>query len=125
MIEVYVASSQDPSANKGGWGVVLVEENGEVKKESGSEEGATHNAMILKAAIEGISKTEQGCEVRLLTNVQYLEIGMKDSRQRRANRDLWQQLDDLVSRRHIDVQRRDRGKWLSEAQVLAREAIRV
>lgn len=78
--------------------------------------------MILIAAIEGLSKTEQGCEVKLLSNNEYLIIGMQDSRQRKASRDLWDELDELTSRRHVYPERMAKHKWLSKAQMLAKEA---
>ena len=122
MIEIYVGATYSPSTNMGGWGVVLVEEGEPPKKDKGPEHNTTHNQMILKAAIEGLSKTEQNCEVRLFSNSEYLIIGMKDSRQRRGNRELWEILDELVYHRHVDSQRIPRHKWLDEARLLAKDA---
>ena len=123
MIEIYVGATYSPSTNMGGWGVVLVEEGEREKKDKGCEQNTTHNQMILRAAIEGLSKTEQDCEVRLFSNSEYLIIGMKDSRQRRGNRELWEMLDELVYRRHVDPQRIPKHKWLDEAHLLAKDAV--
>ena len=123
MIEIYVGATQNNSTNMGGWGVVLIDEEGRPKKHNGSEEGATPNRMILKGAIEGLSKTEQGCEAKILSNSQYLVLGINDSRRREKNRDLWTELEELLSRRHVEAKQiSSREKWLKEAHELAKDA---
>lgn len=122
MIEIYVGATYNPSMNMGGWGVVVIEEDELPKKHNGCEEGATQNRMILKAAIEGLSKTEQGCEVKLRSNSDYLLLGIQDSRQRKANRDLWAELDELVGRCHVYPEHVAKHKWLKEAQMLTKDA---
>ncbi|MBA7495444.1 hypothetical protein ES702_06031 [subsurface metagenome] len=56
MIEIYVGATQNNLTNMGDWGVVLINEEGYPKKYNGCEVGATQNAMILRGAIEGLSK---------------------------------------------------------------------
>ncbi len=124
MFEIYVGATQNRSINTGGWGVVLIGGEGQWKKHNGSEEGATQPRMILRAAVEGLSKTEQGCEAKILSNNENLVQGIEDSQQRRANRDLWAQLDDLMSSRHVRAEYIARHKWLGEAQMLAKDATR-
>ena len=58
MIEIYVGAICNPSANKGGWGVVLIGEEGHPEKCNGCEEGASQPRMILEAAIEGLSRRQ-------------------------------------------------------------------
>lgn len=124
MIEIYVGASDSPSTSMGGWGVVLVDEDGRSKKFKGAEQAANQMRMALKGAIEGLSKTEQGCEAKIFSNNQYLVLGMNDSRRREKNRDLWRELEELLSRRHVEAEQiSSREKWLKEAQMLAREAI--
>jgi ribonuclease HI len=106
----------------GGWGVVLIDEEGQRSSHKGCEAGATHNAMALRGAIEGLSKTEQGCEAKIISNNEYLVLGINDSRQRRANRELWSELEELLSRRHVQAEYIARHRWLGEAQILAKEA---
>ena len=103
----------------------MVEEGRPLAKDKGCEKGATHNAMILKAAIEGLGKVSEGSEVKLFSNSEYLIIGIKDARQRRGNRELWEQLDEIRNKRHVYPEHIPKHKWLSEAQMLARDAIRV
>ena len=57
MIEIYVAGTANPATNIGGWGAVVVEEEGLPKKTNGSERGAIAPRMVLKAAIEAGGKT--------------------------------------------------------------------
>ena len=123
MVEIYVGATQNNSLNMGGWGVVVIDEEGHETKDKGCETGANQARMILKAAIEGLSKTEQGCEAKILSNQEYLVLGINDSRRRRANRDLWEELDELAGRRHVEGQHVARHRCLSEAQELAREAV--
>jgi len=124
MIEIYVGATQNLTINMGGWGVVVIDEEGGQTKDRGCEAGANQMRMILKAAIEGLSKTEQGCEAKILSNNQYLVLGINDSRQRQKNRDLWGELEELMSRRHIEARQiGSNDRWLKEAQILAKEAV--
>ncbi len=82
MIEIYVGATQNLTINMGGWGVVVIDEEGHETKDKGCEAGANQMRMILKSAIEGLSKTEQSCEAQILSNNQYLVLGINDSRQR-------------------------------------------
>ncbi len=122
MIEIYVGATQNNLTNMGGWGVVLIDEEGQVNRYKGCEEGATPQAMILRAAIEGLAKTEQGCEAKIFSKNQYLVLGINDSRQRRVNRKLWDELEELLSKRHVQSEYIARHRWLGEAQILAKEA---
>jgi ribonuclease HI len=122
MIEIYVASTYINRNNMGGWGVVLVEEEQLPKKYKGGEQNATHQRMALKGAIEGLSNTEQGCEAKIFSNNEYLVLGIKDSRRREKNRDLWAELEELLGRRHVEAKQiSSKDKWLKEAQELAKE----
>ena len=123
MIEIYVGATQNNLTNMGGWGVVLIEEEDQRSSYKGCEEGATPQAMILRAAIEGLAKTEQDCEAKILSNNQYLVLGINDSRQRRANRKLWGELEELLSRRSVKARQiGSKDKWLKEARMLATDA---
>ena len=101
---------------------MLIDEEGHRQKCNGSEQGATPNQMALRAAIEGLSRTEQGCEAKIYSNNQYLVLGVEDSRQRKANRELWNELDELLSRRSVHAEYIAKHKWLSKAQMLAKDA---
>ena len=124
MIEVYVAGSYSPSSDVGGWGVVLVGEDKSPIKAKGAQKGSTQNSMVLKATVEGLLMTDENSQVKLISNSEYLVMGMKDARRRKANRDLWEQLDNLANKRSIDWQQVGSHKWLKEAQMLAQDALK-
>jgi len=122
VIEIYVGATYNRLADMGGWGVVLVEEGKREKKYKGSESGGTHQRMILKAALECLVKTEEGCQAMLFSNNEILIQGIEDSQTRVANRDLWGQLDDLLGSRDVQAKYVAKHKWLTEAKILAKEA---
>ena len=123
MIEIYVGATKNNLTNMGGWGVVLIDEEGRRSSYKDCELGATPQAMILRAAIEGLAKTEQDCEAKIFSNNQYLVLGINDSRRREKNRELWAELEELMSRRHVEAKQiSSREKWLKEAHELAKDA---
>jgi cyclic pyranopterin phosphate synthase len=71
---------------------------------SGIVKGTTSNRMEITAAIEGIGHTPQGSEVTVYTDSQYLFGCMTQGWQRKANRDLWQPLDEAVNQRKVQWQ---------------------
>ena len=83
---------------------MLIDKEGRRSSYKGCEAGENQMRMILKAAIEGLSKTEQGCEAKIFSNNQYLVLGINDSRRREKNCDLWAQLEELLSRRHVQAE---------------------
>ena len=109
----------------GGWGAVVVKEDGSWEKCNGCEAGANQMKMIIKAAIGGLSKTAQDCEAKICSNIEYLVLGINDSLRREKNRELWAELEELLSRRHVKAKQiSSKEKWLKEAQELAKDAIK-
>jgi cyclic pyranopterin phosphate synthase len=107
MIEIYTDGAYNPVPGQGGWGAVVVE--GKQKRVfSGAAKKTTSNRMEIVAALEGILKTKPGAEIAVYTDSQYLFGCMASGWQRRANRDLWQQLDEAVSKRKV------RWEWVEE-----------
>jgi cyclic pyranopterin phosphate synthase len=103
MIEIYTDGAYNPVLRQGGWGAVMVE-GGQKRVFSGMVKHTTSNRMEITAALEGILQTGQDAEVVIYTDSQYLFGCMSRGWQRRANRDLWQQLDEVVSRRKVQWQ---------------------
>lgn len=81
----------------------------------GAERETTNNRMELTAAIEGLAALKRPSRVRLTTDSQYVRQGINDwmprwkrngwrtaSRKPVKNRDLWERLDELAQRHHID-----------------------
>jgi cyclic pyranopterin phosphate synthase len=107
MIKIYTDGAYNPVLGQGGWGAVVVA--GKQKRVfSGTAQKTTSNRMEITAALEGILKTKPGTEITLYTDSQYLFGCMASGWQRRANRDLWQQLDKAANQRQV------RWEWVEE-----------
>lgn len=98
----------------GGWACIL-RYGSHVKEMSGGEAQTTNNRMELTAAIQGLSALKEPCEVELVTDSQYLKRGISEwmpkwkrngwqtaGKKPVVNRDLWEQLDRLVSRHRTE-----------------------
>jgi ribonuclease HI len=95
---------------RGGWACIL--RYNEHKRELwGCEAHTTNNRMELTAAIEGLKALKEPCEVVVVTDSEYLKNGITtwihnwkrrnwttSEKKPVVNQDLWQELDDLVSR---------------------------
>jgi len=121
MIEIYTDGAYNPVLGQGGWGAVVVEAR-QKRVFSGMVKRTTGNRMEITAALEGILQTPQGAEVVVYTDSQYLFGFMAKGWQRRANRDLWEQLDKAVSERKVRwkwIDRNTRNSFHKEAHTLA------
>ncbi len=108
MIQIYTDGAYNPVLGQGGWAAVIVE--GKQKRVfSSTAKKTTSNRMEITAALEGILKTKPGAEIVIYTDSQYLFGCMASGWQRRANRDLWQQMDGAVS------QRRVKWEWIDQS----------
>jgi ribonuclease HI len=97
----------------GGWAYIL--RYGLHKKEGyGCAAHTTNNRMELTAAIEGLKNLKETCRVEIVTDSQYLKNGITQwianwkrkgwltkDRKPVLNKDLWQQLDELVNRHQV------------------------
>jgi len=112
-IIIYTDGACSGNPGPGGWGALLI--YGETRKEI--MEGAfetTNNRMELMAAIEALNILKEPCKVNLHTDSIYVKDGItkwienwKQNGWRTAarkpvkNADLWQALDDAVSRHNV------------------------
>jgi len=103
VIEIYTDGAYNPVLGQGGWGAVIVE-RGQKRVFSGMVKKTTSNRMEITAALEGILKTGPGAEAMVYTDSQYLFGCVTKGWQRKANRDLWNQLDEAVSQRKVHWQ---------------------
>ncbi len=107
MINIYTDGAYNPVPGQGGWAAVIID--GRQKRVfSGTAKKTTSNRMEITAALEGILQTKPGAEVVVYTDSQYLFGCMASGWQRRANRDLWGQLDEAVSKRKV------RWEWIDQ-----------
>lgn len=97
----------------GGWGVLL-KYNGREKRLHGGEPDTTNNRMELLAAIKALFALKESCSVDITTDSQYLRKGITEwiikwkrngwksaSKKPIKNQDLWQKLDEEISRHEV------------------------
>jgi cyclic pyranopterin phosphate synthase len=121
MIEIYTDGAYNPILQQGGWAAIVVE--GRQKHVfSGIAKETTSNRMEVTAALEGIRRTSQSSEAVVYTDSQYLFGCAVRGWQKRTNRDLWQQLDEIVSQRNVRwewIERNNKNPFHAEAHALA------
>ncbi|MBI4284359.1 MAG: cyclic pyranopterin monophosphate synthase MoaC [Chloroflexi bacterium] len=100
MIELYTDGAFNPVTGQGGWAAVIISDE---RKQvfSGVAKGTTGNRMEITAALEGIGHLPHGAEATVYTDSQYLFGTMTRGWRRRANGDLWEQLDKASSQRKM------------------------
>ncbi len=103
----------------GGWGAVIEQNGGQVKL-SGSEPQTTNNRMEMTAVIKGLEAVDASAKVLISSDSTYVINTMTKGWKRKANHDLWEQLDRLagsqnVSWRWVRGHNGDRGNELADA----------
>ena len=96
----------------GGWAAVLKYDD-HAKELYGSERETTNNRMELTAAVEGLKALGEKCDVEVKTDSEYVKNGITKwvigwkrngwltaAKKPVANRELWEALDEQVSRHH-------------------------
>ena len=110
-IKIYTDGACSGNPGKGGWGV-LIQENDNEKKLSGSELNTTNNRMELTAVIRALEHYDEAKELEVFTDSKYVMQGItewiknwktnhwKTSQKKDVkNKDLWVLLD-TVSAKH-------------------------
>jgi ribonuclease HI len=138
VVEIYTDGACRGNPGPGGWAAILRYKSKE-KSLWGGELHTTNNRMELMAAIQGLEALKRGCEVRLLTDSQYLKKGITEwlpkwktkswktaAKSPVKNADLWKRLDAAASRHAVQWQwvRGHSGHHENElVDALARRAI--
>ena len=104
---------------RGGWGAVI-EQNGSQVKLSGGAPQTTNNRMEMTAVIKGLEAVDPSSKVLISSDSTYVVNTMTKGWKRKANHDLWEQLDALVKNRAISWQwvrghSGDRGNELADS----------
>jgi ribonuclease HI len=104
-IDLYSDGACDTQAGHGGWACIL--RFGERELElSGNEENTTNNRMELRGLLEGLKSLKRPCQVRVITDSQYLRKAFTDgwilnwqrngwktaSKEPVKNQELWEEL---------------------------------
>jgi ribonuclease HI len=113
-VEIYADGACKGNPGPGGWGVLL-RHAGREKTLYGGEAKTTNNRMELTAVIEALRALKRASRVAVYTDSQYVQKGITEwlpNWKRRGwktstgtpvkNLDLWQTLDDLVSRHEVE-----------------------
>ena len=103
----------------GGWGAVIEQNGGQVKL-SGSEPQTTNNRMEMTAVIKGLEAVDASANVLISSDSTYVINTMTKGWKRKANQELWYQLDRLVGSRNVSWRwvrghNGDRGNELADA----------
>ncbi|MFA6404819.1 MAG: ribonuclease HI [Candidatus Paceibacterota bacterium] len=116
---IFTDGSSRGNPGRGGWAVVIIEDDSMVIELGGREDKATNNRMELTAAIEALSQTSRDADITLYTDSSYLiggitkwvkgwkkndwkrDIWQKDIKKDVLNRDLWEKLDELNMVRNV------------------------
>ena len=114
VVEVYADGACKGNPGPGGWGVLLIEGDRE-RELHGGEPATTNNRMELTAVIRALEALPHGSCVRLYTDSQYVQKGMKEwihDWKRRGwrtadkkpvkNDDLWKHLDELARNHQVE-----------------------
>ena len=105
VVELYSDGACDTTKGHGGWATILKSGDRELVL-SGNEEGTTNNRMELRGLLEGLKVLKRPCQVRVITDSQYLRKAFTDGGilpwQRNGwktaggdpvkNRELWEEL---------------------------------
>lgn len=137
LVQIYTDGGCDPNPGPGGWGAVLIY-GLKTLELSGADPDTTNNRMELTAAIQALRALKRPCTIVLHTDSRYLQKGihewlptwrqhhwLKANGRPVENQDLWQALDEQVSRHHVSWQwvKGHQGHPLNErADELATEA---
>ena len=114
ILEIYTDGACSGNPGAGGWGAIL--RYGGIEKElSGAAAKTTNNRMELTAVIEALKALRRDCEIVIHTDSRYVMDGVqewlpnwKKNNWRTSNKksavkniDLWQELDQLLSKHKI------------------------
>ena len=100
MIHIYTDGSCLGNPGPGGWGAVIVEKNNTIEI-CGKEIDTTNNRMEISAVIMGLEYTREYQRIKIFSDSQYVINTMTKNWKRKANLDLWEKLDKLVSKREV------------------------
>lgn len=113
-VEIYTDGACSGNPGPGGWGV-LMRYNGHEKEMCGGEDETTNNRMEMMAVIKALEALKKASVVKLYTDSKYVMQGITEwmdgwkaknwktaSKKPVKNKDLWLQIDDLVSQHNIE-----------------------
>ena len=108
MIKIYTDGSCLNNPGNGGW-AAIINDNGIIKKISGSVKDTTNNKMELMAPIMALQEIDKNNEIEIYTDSQYVRLGITEwihkwiknnwqtsKKEPVKNKELWMQLYELT-----------------------------
>ena len=77
MIKIYTDGSCLENPGSGGW-AAIINEDGNIKRISGSEKNTTNNRMELMAPINALKNIEPNKEIEIFTDSKYVKLGITE-----------------------------------------------
>ena len=99
-IKLYTDGACSGNPGPGGWAAIIINGN-YIHKISGSDESTTNNRMEIIAVIEGLKMVSEDSNVEVITDSAYVVNTMTKGWKRNKNQDLWEELDNLISKRDV------------------------
>jgi molybdenum cofactor biosynthesis protein MoaC len=100
VIDIYTDGACSGNPGPGGWGAVVIIEGQQTILKGGVGD-TTNNRMELIAVIEGLKCLSPKSNVTVHTDSTYITNTMTKGWRRKANNDLWQELDAVVSKQSV------------------------
>ncbi len=97
---IYTDGACRGNPGPGGW-AALLQYGDKTREISGAEPQTTNNRMEMMAAIQALQALTRPCKVRLHTDSQLVVNTMTKGWKRKANLDLWAELDRLVKEHQV------------------------
>ncbi len=114
MTVIYTDGACSGNPGPGGWGVLIIADNGDERELSGGEAATTNNRMEMTAAIEGLNALPAGQTLTVITDSTYVRDGITSwlanwkargwktaAKKPVKNIDLWQALDAAAARHTV------------------------
>ena len=114
MITIYTDGACSGNPGRGGWGVVILENNKDEMFLNGGDDNSTNNRMELTAAIEALKYFKSKKDINLITDSKYVKDGIQSwiqnwkkngwktaAKKPVKNKELWIELDELIATHNI------------------------
>ena len=114
MIKIYTDGSCINNPGNGGW-AAIINDDGKIKKISGSEKNTTNNKMELMAPIKALKIVDKNEKIQIFTDSKYVKLGITEwihkwvknnwqtsKKEDVKNKDLWIQLHEITSSLNIE-----------------------
>ena len=137
MIKIYTDGSCLKNPGNGGW-AAIINDDGDIKRVSGSEKNTTNNRMELMAPLNALKGMDPNKEIEIYTDSQYVKLGITEwintwlknswktsKKEPVKNKDLWMELYDLTKSHEIKwiwVKAHAGNKLNEEVDLLAKQA---